>query len=212
MRVIRNSIFLLLFLSITSVAQENDFQLWNSISLRKKIDKKISLDLKYGLRYRENASLISKDFIDLRTRYKKNKRWSFALGYRNISDWSIASELEKRNRFYIDAYYSKKIKRYYIDIRNRVLAQGNNDVYSEVLRQKIKLSYNLRKTKLEPSISIEFFSSFDNLVNKLRYSLALSHPINKKLDLSFVYKIQQEFNVVDPITLFIFEPKISYKL
>ena len=212
MRVIRNSFFLLLFLSITSVAQENDFQLWNSIDLRKKIDKKISLDLKYGLRYRENASLISKDFIDLRIRYKKNKRWNFALGYRNISDWSISSELEKRNRFYIDAYYSKKIKRYYIDVRNRVLAQGNNDVYSEVLRQKIKLSYNLRKTKLEPSLSIEHFSSFENLINKLRYSLFFSHPLNKKLDFSLGYKIQQEFNVVKPITLFIFDSKISYKL
>ena len=212
MRVIRNSFFLLLFLSITSIAQENDFQLWNSIDLRKKIDKKISLDLKYGLRYRENASLISKDFIDLRIRYKKNKRWNFALGYRNISDWSISSELEKRNRFYIDAYYSKKIKRYYIDVRNRVLAQGNNDVYSEVLRQKIKLSYNLRKTKLEPSVSIEHFSSFKNLINKLRYSLFFSHPLNKKLDFSLGYKIQQEFNVVKPITLFIFDSKISYKL
>jgi hypothetical protein len=112
----------------------------------------------------------------------------------------------------MDAYYSKKIKRYYIDIRNRVLAEGNDNIYSEVLRQKMKLSYNLRKTKLEPSLSLEFFSSLEDLINKLRYSLALSHPINKKLDLSFVYKIQQEFNVVDPITLFIFESKISYKL
>ncbi len=92
------------------------------------------------------------------------------------------------------------------------MAQGNNNSYSEVLRQKMKLSYNLRKTKLEPSLSIEFFSSFDNLVNKLRYSLASSYPINKKIDLSFVWKVQQEFNVVDPITLFIFESKITYKL
>ena len=212
MRVIRNSILFLLFFSIACVAQENDFQLWNSVNLRKNINKKISLDIKYGLRYRENASLISKDFIDLRTRYKKNKRWGFAVGYRNISDWSISSEREKKNRFYMDAYYSKKIKRYYIDIRNRVLAQGNDNIYSEVLRQKMKLSYNLRKTKLEPSLSLEFFSSLEDLINKLRYSLALSHPINKKLDLSFVYKIQQEFNVVDPITLFIFESKITYKL
>ena len=63
MRVIRNSILFLLFFSIACVAQENDFQLWNSVNLRKNINKKISLDIKYGLRYRENASLISKDFL-----------------------------------------------------------------------------------------------------------------------------------------------------
>ena len=32
------------------------------------------------------------------------------------------------------------------------------------------------------------------------------------LEVKAVYKIENEFNVVDPFTLFIFEPKISYKL
>ena len=32
------------------------------------------------------------------------------------------------------------------------------------------------------------------------------------MEFSLVYKIENEFNVVDPFTLFIFEPKISYKL
>ena len=201
----------MLLFSFSSFSQENDFQLWNSVIIKKKINKKHSLDLKYGLRFRENASLVAKDFIDIRTRYKLHKKWSVALGYRNINEWSKYSELEKKNRFYFDSYYSKKIKRYYFDLRSRFLLQGKIS-YNEIIRQRIRLAYNLRKTKLEPSLSLEFFSSFDNFINKLRYSLFLSYPINKKMDFNLGYKIQQEFNVADPVTLFIFETKLIYKL
>ena len=212
MKMIKNSIiFFLLLFSFSSFAQENDFQLWNSVIIKKKINKKHSLDLKYGLRFRENASLVAKDFIDIRTRYKLHKKWSVALGYRNINEWSKYSELEKKNRFYFDSYYSKKIKRYYFDLRSRFLLQGKIS-YNEIIRQRIRLAYNLRKTKLEPSLSLEFFSSFDNFINKLRYSLFLSYPINKKMDFNLGYKIQQEFNVANPVTLFIFETKLIYKL
>ena len=212
MKMIKNSlIFFLLLFSFSSFAQENDFQLWNSVIIKKKINKKHSIDLKYGLRFRENASLVAKDFIDIRTRYKLHKKWSLALGYRNINEWSKYSELEKKNRFYFDSYYSKKIKRYYFDLRSRFLFQGKIS-YKEIIRQRIRLAYNLRKTKLEPSLSLEFFSSFDNFINKLRYSLFLSYPINKKTDFNLGYKIQQEFNVADPVTLFIFETKLIYKL
>ena len=210
--MIKNSlIFFLLLFSFSSFSQENDFQLWNSVIIKKKINKKHSLDLKYGLRFRENASLVAKDFIDIRTRYKLHKKWSVALGYRNINEWSKYSELEKKNRFYFDSYYSKKIKRYYFDLRSRFLLQGKIS-YNEIIRQRIRLAYNLRKTKLEPSLSLEFFSSFDNFINKLRYSLFLSYPINKKMDFNLGYKIQQEFNVANPVTLFIFETKLIYKL
>ena len=201
----------MLLFSFSSFSQENDFQLWNSVIIKKKINKKHSLDLKYGLRFRENASLVAKDFIDIRTRYKLHKKWSVALGYRNINEWSKYSELEKKNRFYFDSYYSKKIKRYYFDLRSRFLLQGKIS-YNEIIRQRIRLAYNLRKTKLEPSLSLEFFSSFDNFINKLRYSLFLSYPINKKMDFNLGYKIQQEFNVANPVTLFIFETKLIYKL
>mgnify|MGYP006082003641 FL=1 len=212
MKMIKNSlIFFVLLFSFSSFAQENDFQLWNSVSVKKKINKKHSLDLKYGLRFRENGSIVAKNFVDVRTRYKLHKKWSVALGYRNINEWSKYSQLDKKNRFYFDSYSSKKIKRYYFDLRSRVVFQGKIS-YNEIIRQRIRLSYNLRKTKLEPSLSVESFSSFDNFIDKLRYSLLLSYPINKKTDFNLGYKIQQELNVVDPVTLFIFEIKLIYKI
>ena len=212
MRTIIASIFFLSLFSYDSNAQQNDFQLWNTLNLSKKINKSLRADLKYGARFRENASLLSTQFVDFKVKYKENKRWSFAIGYRSISDYSIPNNLEFKNRFYADAYFSKKLKRYFFSIRNRVLTQFNNNVSKEVLRQKYKLAYNIKKTKLLPSFSIELFYSLDNYFYKIRNSFELAYPLNKKMDFSLVYKIENEFNVVDPFTLFIFEPKISYKL
>jgi len=213
MKMIKNSLlFILFFFSFLSFSQENDFQIWNSATLKKKINKQHNFDVKYGLRFRENASLVSKSFIDLRSKYRLNKKLSLAIGYRNISERSIYSEIENKNRFYFDSYHSKTIKRFSFDIRNRFLLQGNNNDFNEVLRQRFRVSYNLRKTKLEPSVFIEHFSSFTKFINKLRYSLFVSYPIYKKLNFNLGYKIQQEFNIVDPETLFIFETKLIYKL
>ena len=65
MKMIKHSlIFFVLLFSFSSFAQENDFQLWNSVSVKKKINKKHSLDLKYGLRFRENGSIVAKNFVD----------------------------------------------------------------------------------------------------------------------------------------------------
>ena len=212
MRTIIASILLFSFFSYNSNAQQNDFQLWNTLNLSKKINKSFRADIKYGARFRENASVLSTQFIDFKVKYKENKRWSFAIGYRSISDYSILNNFETKNRFYADAYFSKKLKRYFFSLRNRVLTQLNNNVSKEVVRQKYKLAYNIKKTKLSPSISIELFYSLENYFYKTRNSFELAYPINKKIDFSLVYKIENEFNVVDPFTLFIFEPKISYKL
>ena len=212
MRTIIASILLFSFFSYNSNAQQNDFQLWNTLNLSKKINKSFRADIKYGARFRENASLLSTQFIDFKVKYKENKSWSFAIGYRSISDYTISNNLILKNRFYADANFSKKFKRYFFSLRNRVLTQLSNNVSKEVVRQKYKLAYNIKKTKLSPSISIELFYSLENYFYKTRNSFELAYPINKKIDFSLVYKIENEFNVVDPFTLFIFEPKISYKL
>ena len=212
MRTIIASILFFSFFSYNSNAQQNDFQLWNTLNLSKKINKSFRADIKYGARFRENASLLSTQFIDFKVKYKENKRWSFAIGYRSISDYTISNNYDSKNRFYADAYFSKKLKRYFFSLRNRVLTQLSNNVSKEVVRQKYKLAYNIKKTKLSPSISIELFYSLENYFYKTRNSFELAYQINKKIDFSLVYKIENEFNVVDPFTLFIFEPKISYKL
>ena len=214
MRTIQNSILLLLFCTFSSIAQENDFQTWTSFSANKKIIKNTRLSVKTGLRLRENSSLYSKLFTDLKIKSKYNKHFSFAIGYRFSNDWNKQLELSQKNRFYSDIYYKDKYKkRFFFDARARLQTQGNIEGYSATFRHKTALAYNLPKTKLEPSVALEYFLPFESiLIEKLRYTIGISHPITKDLDVELAYRIQQEFYTNNPETLFIFEGKLAYDL
>jgi hypothetical protein len=213
MRTVQNSIFLLLFCSLSAFAQENDFQTWYSVSLNKKIIKKTNLAVKTGLRLRENSSLYAKQFTDVKIKRKYNKRISYAVGYRYINKWNIALDISNQNRFYADVNYKNKFnKRFAYSVRNRWQTQGNLYGYKMTLRQKFALDYNIRKTKLTPSVATEYFLTLEEGINKLRSTFSLAHPLSKNLDFELAYRIQQEFYVNNPITLFIFEGKLAYNL
>ena len=68
------SCIVLITLPFSVLTQNNDFQIWSSFTLQKKIDKKTNIFLKQGLRYREDASERYKNFTDFKIRYKYNKR------------------------------------------------------------------------------------------------------------------------------------------
>ena len=213
MRIIQNSIFLLLFCSLSAFAQENDFQSWYSVSLNKKIIKKTNLAVKTGLRLRENSSLYAKQFTDVKIKRKYYKRISYAVGYRYINSWDIALNISNQNRFYADINYKNKLsKRFSYAVRNRWQTSGDLYGYKMTLRQKFALEYNIRKTKLSPSIAAEYFLTLEDGINKLRSTIALGYPLNKKLDFELAYRIQHEFYVNNPETLFIFEGKLAYDL
>ena len=213
MRTIQNSILLLLFCSFSAFAQENDFQSWYSVSLNKKIIKKTNLTVKSGLRLRENSSLYAKQFTDVKIKRKYNKRIAYAVGYRYINKWNKQLNIATQNRFYADVNYKNKLsKRFSYAVRNRWQTSGDMYGYKMTLRQKFALNYNIRKTKLAPSIATEYFLTLEDGINKLRSTIALAYPLNKDLDVDLGYRIQQEFYVNNPQTLFVLEAKLSYKL
>ena len=212
MRKILNKFILIFILPISVFSQENDFQTWTSISASKKIIKKTNLTLKQGIRFRENSSLYSKLFTDLKIKSKYNKHFSFSIGYRFSNDWNKQLELSQKNRFYSNIYYKDKYKkRFLFDVRARLQTQGNIEGYSATFRHKSALAYNIPKTKLEPSVALEYFLPFESmLIDKLRYTIGLSHPITKDLNAEIAYRIQQELYTNNPETLFIFEGKLAY--
>tara|TARA_Y100000588_G_C14180648_1_gene893506 strand:+ start:544 stop:1182 length:639 start_codon:yes stop_codon:yes gene_type:complete len=212
MRKILSSIFFLIFF-FSAFSQENDFQSWYALSLNKKIAKKTLVTLKTGLRLRENSSLYSKKFFDVKLKKNLNKRVSIASGFRYATNWDKRFNISKNRRFYVDLNYKDRVvKRLSYSIRNRCQTQGDIYGYKVSLRQKFLLAYNIRKTKITPKLATEYFFNLEDGVDKLRSTVSVSHPITKKLDFDLAYRIQQEFNVNNPETLFIFEGKLSYDL
>ena len=210
MRKIQNSILLLLFFTFSSIAQENDFQIWTSLSVNDKVTYKTDINVKHGLRFRENSSLLSKSYSDIRLKYKYNKRVSLGLGYRDINEWNKQLGREQERRYYSDLYLRHKLDRFVFSVRNRYQKQGSTSLYNYFFRQKLSITYNIRKNKLAPLLAGEYFYSEQKQINKLRYTLGFSYPIFKDLDFDIAYRIQQQLNIENPETLFILSVKLSY--
>ena len=70
MKMIRSKLLILFLLPIFCIAQEEDFQSWSTITLKQKVSKKFDFYLRNTVRYRENSSIISKAFVDLKIKYK----------------------------------------------------------------------------------------------------------------------------------------------
>lgn len=211
MKRILVSIFI--FSSFFLFSQENDFQTWNSLSINKKLSKKSDLIYKFGLRFRENSSILSKQFYEVKYKYSIIKRVAFSTGFRYSDNWDKKRIINRSNRFFLDVLYKDKLyKRLSFSLRNRLQSQGFYYDYNLLFRQKFSLNYNIRKTKFDPSISTEYFYNLDEGINKLRSGISFTNKITKNLDFDFGYKIQNEFGLTKANTFYILECKISYDL
>ena len=211
MKRILVSIFI--FSSFFLFSQENDFQTWNSLSINKKLSKKSDLIYKFGLRFRENSSILSKQFYEVKYKYSILKRVAFSTGFRYSDSWDKKRIINRSNRFFLDVLYKDKLhKRLSFSLRNRLQSQGFYYDYNFLFRQKFSLNYNIRKTKFDPIISTEYFYNLDEGINKLRSGISFTNKITKNLDFDFGYKIQNEFGLTKPNTFYILECKISYDL
>ena len=211
MRRILISVFL--FCSLIAFSQENDFQTWSSFTISKKIIKKTDVTLKTGLRLRENSSLYSKKFADIKLKRNLDKRVVLALGYRYAKNWNNSFDISTAHRVYTDINYKNKlIQRISYSVRNRLQSQSDVSGSQFTFRQKFSLEYNVRKSKLDPCIETEYFCRLADGINKIRSTISITYPIFKDIDFDLAYRIQNDLNVTNPETLFIFEGKISYNL
>ena len=215
MKKTQNSlIFVLICSCFFSFSQENDFQTWNSVKLRKKVYKRTVLSLKQGLRLRENSTLISQNFTDVKLQHRiKKTDVEISLGYRLKDDYSLSFNREFAHRYYFDVSYKYKYRRILISLRDRFQIQGNQKSFNSLFRNKIGLSYNIRKTSLDPFLSFEYFLDLnEDKINKLRYTAGFSYDLYKNLVIDLFYRVQNTINVDNRKNIYILGTSLSYKL
>jgi hypothetical protein len=201
----KSRIILLLCFPFLLSAQEKDFQLWTKLSAAYDLSKDLSISFDQGHRQRENVALPDVTFSNISVKYDFVKRWSIASGYRFINDFDFAQNSSVNHRFYTDLNYRKKRKRWIF--KNRLRYQYQEE--KSTLRDKISASYNIRKTPLEPFNALELFYR-NGEFKKWRYTLGLSYPLAKPLDLDAFYRIQQALNTNNPKQLYIVGIGIDY--
>ena len=210
-----NSTILFVFFYIFIFGQEKDNQSWNTISVDKEISNKINISIKESFRVGENYSFLYKYFTDTRLKYNYNNNISLAIGFRYINereedDLDILKE--KKYRYYTDFSVKKSIDRTRISLRNRFQRQGDSTEYKNTIRQKISINYDIKKSKIKPITSVEYFYRKDEKINKIRFSLGLEYPITKQLELYLGYRKQKETKGNNPLTINIIELKLNYNI
>ncbi len=212
MRKTLSSFFLFIF-SFSGLSQQNDFQSWSSVRLSKKIYKRTSVYVKEGIRFRENSSIISKLYTDIKVSHRiKKTDLKFSMGYRISNTYRVDLTNEFINRFYVDYSSEYNYNRFIFNSRERIQIQGNKESYSPLFRHKLEASYDVRKTPFEPYFQFEYFLNFSEEFEKLRYTLGFSYPIHKKVNTNLYYRIQKELNKSKPEQIFILGTSLSYKL
>ena len=217
-RFLKNSLIVVgVAIPIFSSAQ-NDFGVWTGADVRLPITKKLDAGLQLESRFTNNASTVNKSFISPYVKYDLKKHIGLGLAYRfgNRPTTGLLGG-DTYHRIGLDANFTDLLELFIkktklkLDARLRYThAWDRGDLNNDNVRARVKLSYNLPKTKLKPHVAAEIFLHLnDQLIytstsvtgnhrfNKYRLRLGLEYPINKRHELNLYYIVEPEFESQD---------------
>ncbi len=190
-------------------AQNEDFGLWTSVGTEANIGKRFELNVSIENRIRDNLNRRDKSFLDTRISYRKGL-FAAGFGYRISNN----NEEEKghygySNRFIWQLRFRPEWKRFSFDYRTRFQSQYFNIYSSEdgcipekFFRNRLKASYNIKKSNFEPSASYELYYFLDQRGNDLfkrrRFIAGVEYELNKKNSIELSYVFHKTINVKNP--------------
>jgi hypothetical protein len=216
----------LLFLN-KSFAQENtvivsDLETWSSIKVSKKVWK-LNISLEEELRLNRNSSQIDLFFTDLGVSYKINKYVKMGTDYRFYRTLTNSGDFETRHRFSGEVKLNYDIKRFDVSYRLRFQNKDEDFYKSDLsdnnlsnLRNKIKIDYNIKKSKFNPYLSAELFRrlarSDADYFNKYRLTLGTTYTFKNIGSINIFYRFDKELNTTYPKSTYILGVGYSYKI
>lgn len=205
---LKSILIILLAFAINTNAQDTkvtaDLEMWNSISVSKKISDRWKVSLSEELRFTEDISRFDIFFTEMELAYKINKHISTEFGYRFYQNKNSDDEFFSQHRFSLGLAYKQKLDRftlgYKLKFQNKdedFLSSSSTSNVSN-LRNKLSVDYNINHFKLEPFFNVELFRKYetdeDSYFSKLRWTLGASYPVTKKSDVQLFYRLDNELN------------------
>jgi len=217
-RILKNSLFIVgVALPMLSSAQ-SDFGVWTGVDVRVPITKKLDAGMQLESRFANNVSTVDKSFISPYVKYDLHKHIGLGLAYRfgNRPTTGLFGG-ETYHRIGLDANIKNLLELFMEKTRLKLDARlrythgwDKGDLNNDNFRTRVKLSYDLPKTKLKPHVATEFFLHFNDQItytstgvignhrfNKYRLRLGIEYPINKRHELNLYYIVEPEFESPD---------------
>lgn len=185
-------------LDTSPLRHERDAQLWTSLKLERELVDDLSLSIEPAFRMDQNMTRPKSWMADVGLEYKLSKHIRFGGTYR----YRIRAEGEHRSRVNGDIQFRQKVERFTVRLRSRVQRRFEQDQnHTDYFRQRLKVSYNIRKKPLNPFASTEWFYHLwyrGNQWESMRFDIGMEWKVIKRLEAECYYRYEREFNVVRP--------------
>lgn len=212
---------LLLLITVTAYSQREDFRTWWAAELRGELFNEVDFKVSPEVRLFDNSSRISTYMLDMDASYPFLKYFRGGGQYRYEQIMTKEQYLANRFGLYLKAGY--KIDRFRLGYRAMyhwefvgINTREGGEIPDEYHRHKFSLSYYRKRWDLRPSVSAEYFANRipvqEAYERKMRFSAGLDYKINKKMNVSMAYKIQQEYFASNPMTAHIIATKFTFEL
>jgi len=192
------------------LAQVEDFQSWNSVSIDWKLNKDFTASAEQEIRFVDNASRLGEYISVVGFQYKVTSWLRMGAAYRLTLNYDLEDQAYPDHRIYTDLNFRIKPGRFTLGYRARyqiVFQQFISDNYSNFnpqhLRHKFSAKYNISKTPLYPFAEFEFYQSLnnpaENSIQKTRYTGGLGYPITDYATLEVYYRfVEKSFRFIKP--------------
>jgi hypothetical protein len=212
------------FITMTAAlyAQIEDFGVWFTSGIEKKHGK-WNFGAEGELRTKDNANQIDRWSMKFETSYNLYRFLQFGGSYEYIYFHDLKySNYQQRHRSYAFLQGKYKFRGFTFSVRERLQVtkkddsdriKKNGEVNTYAInpewtwRNRFKLSYNIPKFQVTPSISFESFYQLNNpdgnTFDKLRYTLSFSYNLTKHHLFEIYGLIDKDINVTDPVKTYI---------
>ncbi len=206
---------LLLFLPISGLyAQESkvvrDFRLRTIVEVEKELLDVLEVFGSTAIEFQENTSTIGKYYGEIGFAYKPWKFISSSLDYRRTKSRSYFKDNFKRtNRVGLHLEGKYKLDRFKFYLRLRYQTIDDDFVFYEseepnknLIRGRLKIKYNLTKTKLTPFVSSELYLLANENYAPVKYKLTAGakYEIKNIGELATYYRLEKEIDSLLPYT------------
>lgn len=155
----------LLFISLSTFSQEQDFEIWTEAKVEKILNKQISIIAVEEFRFDNNASTFDKWLNTIGVHYAINKAVRFRVLYRYTINNTLTKGFQKSNRIAADGVFRYKYERFIFRYRLRYQYDFINidglQSDGQFLRNRIGVKYNVPKIPLMPFINYELLHGLD---------------------------------------------------
>lgn len=182
--------FVFLFMQLSAQEIENDFQTRFDAKISYKPIKKVRINFTPEVRFNDLMEF-DQYLFEGEVTYKPIKLIQVGTSYRYKSNKTGSGDYNSKNKYALFVEAEKKIKRFTPSLKlsysNSADDDNNN---SHFLRYKAGVDYNIKKSKITPSVSMEMFHDLgSNNLYKMRYTAGMDYKLFKNNSIGISYKL-----------------------